>query len=193
VSLCEDNFSTFVQPLLDRLREKNRGFRQQHGTYRSWDWEPDVAILSFLDPLKPTLEIEVSVVGTSQDDSWEWSWANPNIDSNLKIGMDKVRDFGRAHSFQQVTTPFLDCDEETGWTMTAVAAHVLNAPGAFHFPTGDGVCYLLFRVIHELSHSCDNCTGAPLDSNMTDPNLDAVSLARRAREFMDEPEPTTLR
>src|SRR5258708_27575319 len=47
-----------------------------------------------------------------------------------KMGIDEVLKFGEANSFHQLTSPFLDADEYTGWQLTAVAAHILNAPGA---------------------------------------------------------------
>ncbi len=34
--------------------------------------------------------------------------------------------------------------------MTAVAAHVLEAPGAYSFPTEHGRCFLVYRAIEEL-------------------------------------------
>jgi hypothetical protein len=34
--------------------------------------------------------------------------------------------------------------------MTAVAAHILNAPGAYRFPTENGHCYLIYRKIDEI-------------------------------------------
>jgi len=34
--------------------------------------------------------------------------------------------------------------------MTAVAAHVLKALGAYRFPTDDGFCYLIYRNIETI-------------------------------------------
>ena len=74
--------------------------------------------------------------------------------------MEKVRDFGEANGFEQLTSTFLEADEYTGWNMTAVAAHVLDAPGTYRFPTDDGHCYLIFRKIAVLPKELKN-SGSP--------------------------------
>jgi hypothetical protein len=43
--------------------------------------------------------------------------------------MDKVREFGVENGYDKLTTPLLGADDYTGWEMTAVAEHVLNALG----------------------------------------------------------------
>ena len=147
MTLCDTNFSEFVLPLVRRLDEKNQHFSERYGIHRHWDWDPETSTLTFFDPVRPTLRVEVAVVGTTQDGSWEWSWANPNIDDAEKRDVARVREFGAAHGYESLTQPFVQADKNTGWAMTAVSAHVLNAPGAFHFSTGNGECYLLYRAI----------------------------------------------
>jgi hypothetical protein len=61
--------------------------------------------------------------------------------------MDKVREFGEANGYEKLTTPFLEADEYTGWEMTAVTEHILDALGAYRFPTDHGFCYLAYRSI----------------------------------------------
>jgi hypothetical protein len=88
-------------------------------------------------------------VGSTEGDSWEWSWANQNIEERCKRDIARVREFGAANGFEKLTTAFLDADEYTGWEMTAIAAHVLDAPGAYSFPTEKGRCYLIYRKIEQ--------------------------------------------
>lgn len=64
--------------------------------------------------------------------------------------MEKVREYGVVNGFEKLTSGFLDADEYTGWEMTAVAAHVLDAPGAYSFPTERGRCWLVYRKIQQL-------------------------------------------
>ena len=61
--------------------------------------------------------------------------------------MDKVRAFGEANGYEKLASAFLEADEYTGWEMTAIAAHVLGALGAYRFPTDDGFCFLVYRKI----------------------------------------------
>jgi hypothetical protein len=149
MALCDDCFQDFVHPLFHELMEKNDRLLKRYGNHARWDWDDVASTLTFTDPVKSPLRIRVSVVGTTQGDSWEWSWANRNFEPHTKIDLDKVREFGEANGFEKLTSAFLDADESTGWEMTAVAAHVLDAPGAYSFPSEHGRCYLIYRAIHE--------------------------------------------
>jgi len=135
--------------------DKNKQFEKRYGEHNRWDWDDEAVALTFSDPENPTLRIDVTVVGTTQGDSWEWSWANPNFEARSKLGMDQVRDFGQVNGYQKMVSAFLDADDFTGWEMTAVAAHLLNSPGAYRFPTAKGHCYLIYRNIEEIPKPAD--------------------------------------
>jgi hypothetical protein len=152
MAACDDCFDDFVHPLTHEARENNRRFREKYGQYARWDWDDERSTLTFSDPDKTSLEIDVSIVGTTQGNSWEWSWANSNISPKCKVGIEEVRKFGESEGYDKLTSKFLEADEYTGWKMTAVAAHLLNALGTYRFPTDDSCyCYLLFRKISVLS------------------------------------------
>jgi hypothetical protein len=151
MALCDDCFEDFVHPLWHELKEKNDQFVQQYGRHSRWDWDNEHATLTFSDPNLATVRIDVSMVGTIEGSSWQWSWANRNIRDQNKLEMEKVREYGEANSLERLTSSFVDSDEYTGWEMTAVAAHVLDAPGAYSFPTEHGRCWLLYRRIEQLA------------------------------------------
>ncbi len=130
--------------------DKNERFFERYGQHSRWDWDDEAITLTFSDQVLPTLRIDVTLVGSTEGDSWEWSWANSNYETRSKLGMEKVRDFGQTNGFDKLTSAFLDADEFTGWEMTAVAAHILDALGAYRFPTEQGYCYLLYRKIEEI-------------------------------------------
>lgn len=151
MALCDDCFEDFVHPLWHELKEKNDQFVQRYGSHVHWDWDDATVTLTFSDPVLPTVRIHVSIVGTVEDSSWQWSWANQNIPAISKQDMEIVRKFGEANGLKELTSGFLDADEYTGWELTAVAAHVLDAPGAYSFPTERGRCWLLYRRIEQLA------------------------------------------
>ena len=144
---CNNCFEDFIHPLVHEAMDKNQRFEEQYGTNDHWDWDADSAVLTFSNACNAKLRIHVSIVGTTQGDSWQWTWANPNIPHYSKLDMEKVREFGEAKGYEQLTSKFLTADEYTGWEMTAVAVHVLNALGSYRFPTGSGFCYLAYRKI----------------------------------------------
>jgi len=154
MALCDDCFEDFVHPLSHELMEKNNRFREQYGMFAQWDWDPESATLTFIDPKKTTLRIAVSVVGTTEGNSWEWTWANRNFEPHTKIDIDKVRVFGEVNGFEKLTTAFLEAAKYTGWEMTSIAAHILDARGAYRFPRDEGGhCYLIYRKVEELENS----------------------------------------
>jgi hypothetical protein len=150
MALCEGSFQDFVHPLFHELMEKNERFFETYGRHERWDWDHESVTLTFSDPELPTVRIDVSVVGTTEGSSWQWSWANRNIPDQNKLDMERVREYGEVNSLEKLKSAFLDADEYTGWEMTAVAAHVLDAPGAYSFPTELGRCWLLYRRIEQL-------------------------------------------
>ena len=127
--------------------DKNKRFEEQYGYHGRWDWDDVAVTLTFSDPSLATIRINVTVVGSTQGNSWEWSWANPNYEDRSRLDMEKVREYGETNRYDKLTSAFLDADEFTGWEMTAIAAHILNAPGAYRFPTDNGYCYLVYRKI----------------------------------------------
>jgi hypothetical protein len=150
MALCDDCFEDFVHPLWHELKKKNDQFVRQYGNHKHWDWDHEAVTLTFSDPKLPTVRIDVSVVGTTEGSSWQWSWANRKIEAHERPDMEKVREYGEANGFEKLTSGFLDADEYTGWEMTAVAARVLDAPGAYSFPTERGRCWLVYRKIEQL-------------------------------------------
>lgn len=147
MTLRDESFSEFIHPLLHTLMDKNRRFQEHYGLHEHWEWDVRSSAITFSDLVLPRLQILATVVGTTQGDSWEWSWANPKFKGAAALEMEKVREFGRVHGYRQLTSEFLEADEDTGWEMTAAAAHVLEAPGAYRFPTERGYCYLIYRKI----------------------------------------------
>jgi len=86
---------------------------------------------------------EMQVVGSSQGESWQWSWGNPNTPDISKNKMNAVRSFGEEKRWEQLTTLFLPCDEYTGWEYASVASHLLHAIGTYRCPYEGGVVYLV--------------------------------------------------
>jgi hypothetical protein len=150
MTICEDCFQEFVHPLVHAGMDKNDAFERRYGHHARRDWDGSSSILTFSDPSLPTVRVHCSVVGTTEGESWQWSWANKNIQPHEKLDIDKVREFGEENGYDKLTSPFLESDDYTGWEMTAVAEHVLNALGAYRFPTDCGFCYLIYRKIEEI-------------------------------------------
>jgi hypothetical protein len=64
MAVCDDCFWEFAHPLIHEAQAKNNQLREQYGLHARWDWDDKRSALTFSDPEKPTLEIDVSIVGS---------------------------------------------------------------------------------------------------------------------------------
>ena len=106
MTVCDDCFWEFVHPLFHELMDKNERFEEQYGSHAQYDWDDEAVTLTFSDPILPAVRIDVTVVGSTEGNSWEWSWANSNYGDRSKLGIEKVRQFGEANGYENLTSAF---------------------------------------------------------------------------------------
>lgn len=107
----------------------------------------------------PKMRGRVTVVGSisTTSNTWLWSWANPHF-SDVPLGdIGKVRQFGSKEGIEKLTDEKWNADEADGWEMTAIAARLLEAEGAYRSPSEKGFLFLLYdRLEHipaaEIAH-----------------------------------------
>jgi hypothetical protein len=140
--LLEEAMADFG-PRATRLNEEYK-----LGSYR-WDLDQTTGKLIFSDGGVPRVIANAQIVGSysTYSNTWMWSWANQSIDENMKKGMGKIKEYGEKHKFKELVTPKWACDENYGWTMTAVAGYLLKAKGAYRGPIDDGYVYMLITEI----------------------------------------------
>lgn len=103
-----------------------------------WDYSMEDATLTFSSESKAKVICNMQVVGTTHDDSWEWSWGNPNLPIACTRRLTEVRDFGEQRSWKRLTTLFLKNEEYLGWECGAVANHLLQGLAVYKGPNSDG-------------------------------------------------------
>jgi hypothetical protein len=93
----------------------------------------------------PRVLANVQVVGSvnTEDRTWLWSWANPDVDASLYKDILEVQMLGETRGIEQLTTPFWDGDAVDGWEMTSISAYVLQAEGAYRAATPQGFTYFV--------------------------------------------------
>jgi hypothetical protein len=101
-----------------------------------WDYSMEDATLTFSDKGKPKVICDMQVVGSTEGDSWEWSWGNITYPIACRRRMNEVKVFGEEKQWSLLTTLFLTADEYLGWECAAIANHVLNGIGAYRCPSG---------------------------------------------------------
>ncbi|OQP56088.1 hypothetical protein A4H97_19810 [Niastella yeongjuensis] len=73
--------------------------------------------------------------------TWLWAWKNPRLEEKVNSEISRIRDYGYKRGFEKLTNPKWPADEFDGWEMTAIAAYLMKAKGAFKVPSSDNMFY----------------------------------------------------
>ncbi|MCX6952424.1 MAG: hypothetical protein NTV51_09700 [Verrucomicrobia bacterium] len=94
----------------------------------------------------PKVRARVTVVGSisTKTNTWLWSWGNPHFSDIILGDIDKVRAFGEAEAVTKLYERKWAAEEVDGWEMTAIAARLLEAQGAYRPPSQSGFLFLLY-------------------------------------------------
>ena len=119
------------------------------GSYDRWDAHQDTGKLVFSNKGKPKVIASFQIAGSysTHSNTWKWSWANETVDVAIKRDMNKIKEFGEKNKYKELTTPQWEGDEDSAWTMTAVAGQLTKAKGAYRGKIPDGFVYLLITDI----------------------------------------------
>jgi hypothetical protein len=122
-----------------------------------WDYDLERGTLTFSENGVPKVVALIQVVGTTSvaHRTWMWGWANESLPANATKSVTTVREFGHTQRIAELTETTLPDDEYLGWGMTAVAAKVLGAKGAYRCPDKDGFMYLVYSSIRLATDSDD--------------------------------------
>ena len=139
------------QPLLSdaipELQAKQDHLKEQYGfsEHERWDWDQEKSDIVFSNAGIPALIARIQFVGSisTVSDTWMWSWANSSLNSNIFRDLLTVTTYGETEDFANLTVPLWPAAEVDGWEMTAVAAKILNAQGAYRTPGETGFTFML--------------------------------------------------
>jgi hypothetical protein len=143
--LLTEDFEEFEHSCIHESIEKNNLWLAKYRVHDwpRWDYSMDDATLTFSESGVAKVICRMQVVGSSQGDSWQWSWGNPNYPDACKDKMGAVRNLGEEKQWRRLTQLFLECDEYTGWACTSIASHILRGIGAYRCPSEFGFVYLV--------------------------------------------------
>jgi hypothetical protein len=114
-----------------------------------WEYDLERGTLTFIHGGAPNVLASIQVVGTTSisGGTWLWGWANESLTPKVTTELAKVRAFGEAENISDLTTAELSDDEYLGWALTAVAAKLLGAKGAYRCPGKNGFVYVVYSSI----------------------------------------------
>lgn len=161
------------------------------GSYERYDWDQEKGELVFSDQGVPKVAVKIQFVGSisTKSGTWLWSWDNPSVLENIKKHVQRVRDFGKQHGISKLTTAKWEAEEVDGWEMTAIAAKLLNAKGAYRSPKDDGFTFMVFTDIEWASKSADKLAqhNKPEPTFPDDENGDVLRRMHQSGDDLTKP------
>jgi hypothetical protein len=144
---CEEAFAAF------QAKQKAMTETFRLGDWERYDYDANRGMLIFSQAGRPQVAAEIQVLGTTAADEWVWGWAHPQWPLQSIAAAMQVRDFGTANGIEELTTDLLKSDDldGLGWMLCAIAARILDAPGAYRVPSEAGGLFLLIRSLKSVS------------------------------------------
>lgn len=119
--------------------------------YEHWQYDQLTGELTFSDSGVKKLIIDYEEVGSIsfKSNTWLWAWENPHLEWKVKSEIGMVRAYGRKRGFEKLANPKWTADLYDGWEMTAIAAYLMKAKGAYRVPSSDSLLYsfMIFKNI----------------------------------------------
>jgi hypothetical protein len=146
-----EQFSVYRHEAVHELMRLNelceREFRIS--SWPRWNYDFARGTLTFSQEGVPKVRASIQVIGTTSisGKTWLWSWANKSLPPNVTKAAAKVRAFGATENIAELKEQELPDDEHLGWGLTAVAAKVLGAMGAYRCPGQNGFVYVVYSSI----------------------------------------------
>lgn len=144
-------YNVLIKQSREYLLKQQEIIKKQYGLgdYERMDYEQEAGKMIFTVKGGRKVIMSFQVVGSISDRSntWMWSWDNPYLLENVKEEMLKVKDYGAKNGLEKLITPMWPGNDDDGWEMTAIAAWVLNAKGAYSFLSDEMLIFVVFTDI----------------------------------------------
>jgi len=145
-------FDSLLREAVAHLNERQAHLQSRYalGSYPRYDWSQDTGQLIFSRDGHAGVVADVQFVGTlsTHSQTWLWSWANPSIAEPVKQRIRRVRAYGETHRYLRLASACWSAQEADGWEMTAIAAYLLGAMGAYRSPEDRGFSFLVMTDVH---------------------------------------------
>ena len=109
------------------------------GGYVRWDFDDASRMLTFSDEHGPRVIADVRMVGSysTRSDTFQWAWVLYDAGDPLIVGVAGLPALGEVRGLEQLTLQGWPCEIDDAWAMTALAALVLGAEGAYRAPMSE--------------------------------------------------------
>ena len=126
------------------------------GEEENWDFAQDTGVLVFEFANGLEAHCPAQIIGTFNTirQTWMWAWNNSSIAPDLCRDALTVREYGEQNAIAELTEPLWEATEMDAWQMTAIAARLCNAQGAYRGPSGSTPVFFTFGEV-KLARSPD--------------------------------------
>lgn len=149
-TLARTDYPQALREAVHALTDLNEAVNAKFGimAWERFDYDLAARSLTFSHKGRPRVTAEIQLVGTT-DAEFLWGWANAGWWPASAIeDVLKVRAWGEAQGIQSLVAPRLSGDmTDIGWGMTALAAKITGAVGAYRPVDGPRSLFLLYRSI----------------------------------------------
>jgi hypothetical protein len=141
----DQQWPPFCDEQVQALKAQQNRLHEVHhiGQYQRYDYDLPTKRLWFSTGGTARLQADIEVAGTFSHAcrTWMWSWANFSLPAKVRTRMKRVRTLGEERGFARLTHWTWPADEVDAWAMTAIAAQLLKAEGAYKSPGKDADVY----------------------------------------------------
>jgi hypothetical protein len=115
-------------------------------SYEEWFYDHSIGAFHFKAKDGRNLYFKYVDIGSfsTNTNTWMWSWHNNSTPKLAKRGIEKVRNYGATHNYDQLKTGMINGDEYTGWEMTSISTKLLSAIGMYRIPSDHLFIYFIF-------------------------------------------------
>jgi hypothetical protein len=118
------------------------------GEETQWNLDMNAGTLRFGFANGRALDALVQVVGTynTKDDTFLWGWDHPSVPAPLRRAAQCVHDYGAERNIKQFTARTISCSQDQAWKLTAAAAYLDGATGAYRGEDHGTWVYMTFQL-----------------------------------------------
>lgn len=116
------------------------------GSEAQWNLDMNASTLRFSFVDGRVLDAQVQVVGTynTNNGTFLWGWDHPSVPLALRRAAQRVHDYGVEHGIERFTTRSIECTQDQAWELSAVAAKLNCASGAYRGYANGTWVYMTF-------------------------------------------------
>ncbi|HLY74386.1 MAG TPA: hypothetical protein VKU80_09730 [Planctomycetota bacterium] len=153
--MSEQEFQDYLRQanwfMRGQMDENRKAF--QLDSFHRFDWDQWRGELVFSSGGTPKVVARIQIAGSlsAKSNLWVWAWANPGYLASVRQAALRTKEFGTERGIVRLIQPRWAAKESDAWEMTALAAKLSEAKGAYRCPGPEGSTFMVFTDIRAVS------------------------------------------